>query len=142
MFSHILLAWDGSPRARRAFDFALEVAVRFSARLQIVSIARSAEHAETEAERHDSLDEAKTFYERRREELLSVAQRRGVAAQFRVLPGTHPAEELVAEIKRSGADLVVLGRRGMSPVERFIMGSVSDRVARYSPCPVLIVGEA
>jgi len=36
-------------------------------------------------------------------------------------------------------DLVILGAQGMNAIERFLLGSVSARVARYAPCPVLVV---
>ncbi|MEO7112727.1 MAG: universal stress protein [Polyangiaceae bacterium] len=47
-----------------------------------------------------------------------------------------------AEITRRaaawGADLVVVGTHGASPIEHFLIGSVTERVARYCPCPVLV----
>jgi nucleotide-binding universal stress UspA family protein len=37
------------------------------------------------------------------------------------------------------ADLLVIGRRGAGIIERFVMGSVADRLAHYAPCPILII---
>jgi nucleotide-binding universal stress UspA family protein len=36
-------------------------------------------------------------------------------------------------------DLIVLGRRGLTPVQRWMLGSVSERVLRYASCPVMVV---
>ena len=49
-----------------------------------------------------------------------------------------PVEAIVAEARRSGADLVVVGtkRRGL---RRLVLGSVAEGIARRSPCPVLVV---
>jgi nucleotide-binding universal stress UspA family protein len=51
----------------------------------------------------------------------------------------HPAEMILGSAGRDGVDLIVLGRRGMSRVERFLMGSVSSSVVNHSKCDVLIV---
>jgi nucleotide-binding universal stress UspA family protein len=51
----------------------------------------------------------------------------------------EPASALADVCSDKEADLLVVGRRGAGIVERLVMGSVADRVAHYSPCPVLIV---
>jgi len=51
----------------------------------------------------------------------------------------EPATALADACRMREADLLVVGRRGAGFVERLVMGSVADRVARYAPCPVLIV---
>jgi nucleotide-binding universal stress UspA family protein len=50
----------------------------------------------------------------------------------------HPAAEIVAFAKSSGADLIVVGACGMGTLGDLLLGSVSDRVAHSAPCPVLI----
>ena len=57
--------------------------------------------------------------------------------QIRVLEG-RPATEIVAEARRFGADLIILGARGLSAVQRVLLGSVSSEVVDHAPCPVLI----
>jgi nucleotide-binding universal stress UspA family protein len=51
----------------------------------------------------------------------------------------EPAAALGEVCRDREADLLVVGRRGAGIIERLVMGSVADRVARYAPCPVLIV---
>ena len=41
--------------------------------------------------------------------------------------------------KNNNCDLIICGATGMSAVERFLMGSVSEHITRYAPCDVLIV---
>jgi nucleotide-binding universal stress UspA family protein len=48
-----------------------------------------------------------------------------------------PADEIIAAAR--GADLVVLGARGLGTIERLLIGSVSERVLHHAPCSVLIV---
>lgn len=51
----------------------------------------------------------------------------------------RPAEEIIAVAKQKQADLIVMGAKGLGAVGRFILGSVSTRVAQNSPCSVLVV---
>ena len=62
----------------------------------------------------------------------------GVEAERKVRTG-DPAEEILAEIHEGQYDLVVLGSRGLSAVERLLMGSVSRRVCEAAETSVLIV---
>jgi nucleotide-binding universal stress UspA family protein len=51
----------------------------------------------------------------------------------------RPADEIIAVAKQKQADLIVMGAKGLGAVGRFILGSVSTRVAQQSPCSVLVV---
>lgn len=51
----------------------------------------------------------------------------------------RPASEIVLEAGRFGADLIVVGARGHSAVERLVIGSVSSEVVDEAHCPVLVV---
>jgi len=55
----------------------------------------------------------------------------------RVVEG-DPREEIVAAAREWGADLIVLGARGLGAIKEFLLGSVSLWVARHAPCPVLV----
>jgi nucleotide-binding universal stress UspA family protein len=139
MFSRIVVAWDGSNHARRAFAYGLELAKRFGSRLQLVSVAHHVEHAETQEEREESARGARRFYEGKAEELLKIASEQGVRIELLVVEGPHPAEAIVDTARKVGADLIIVGRRGLSGMTRFLLGSVSDRISRYAHCPVLII---
>ncbi len=64
------------------------------------------------------------------------------AAGYRVkeayVPG-DPADEIVKAAKSRKADLLVAGAKGLSAVGRFLLGSVSTKLVRHSPCSVLVV---
>jgi nucleotide-binding universal stress UspA family protein len=51
----------------------------------------------------------------------------------------HPAGEILRAADEDGVDLVVVGARGLGPLGRLVLGSVSDRVVHHAPCPVLVV---
>lgn len=76
--------------------------------------------------------------------LAAVADRvRGTdrVVEVRVLEG-RPATEIVIEAVRFGADLIVVGARGLSSVRRLLVGSVSSEVVDHAPCPVLVARHA
>ena len=56
-----------------------------------------------------------------------------------VLAFGPPADVISRRAADSGADLIVLGSRGLGTLERLVMGSISAAVARQAPCSVLIV---
>jgi nucleotide-binding universal stress UspA family protein len=56
-----------------------------------------------------------------------------------VLRDGQAADEILAAPEEQGADLVVIGRRGLSAVERLLMGGTSSAVVAHSKCDVLVV---
>jgi nucleotide-binding universal stress UspA family protein len=54
----------------------------------------------------------------------------------------RPADEILSAAGSPGVDLVVVGARGLGPVQRLLLGSVSERVLHQVDCPVLVVGSA
>lgn len=65
----------------------------------------------------------------------------GVEATLEVRIG-RPAEQIVAAASESKCDLIVMSTRGHSGLDRLLIGSVADRVARLAPCPVFLMRPA
>jgi nucleotide-binding universal stress UspA family protein len=57
----------------------------------------------------------------------------------RALAEGPPAEAILAEAGRVGADLIAMATHGRGGLGRLVFGSVSDEVVRHAPCPVLLV---
>jgi nucleotide-binding universal stress UspA family protein len=68
----------------------------------------------------------------------SLAKREGVTVETHSTP-EDAATALVDVAEAVGADLIVIGNRGMSGARRFILGSVPNKVAHHCPCNLLIV---
>ncbi len=63
---------------------------------------------------------------------------KGVSFVERLLEG--PPRQAVAEVaKRENCDLIVIGSRGLSDLEGLFLGSVTHRVLRVAPCPVMVI---
>ena len=61
-----------------------------------------------------------------------------VSADMEVRVG-QPAEEIVAAARDSKCDSIVLSTRGLTGLDRYLIGSVADRIARLAPCPVVLL---
>ncbi|HSC49640.1 MAG TPA: universal stress protein [Gaiellaceae bacterium] len=130
---HILVGFDGSTNAHRGLEEALALA-KPDTRITVVAAAQTPAPpgqvlpvgAEGREERERELEDARRH--------LAEA---GREAELVVVPGA-PADVLVEEAAKRGADLIVVGRRGLSGAERLAMGSVSAKVARTAQCSVLI----
>ena len=132
MYDDVLIATDGSEGAGAAADYAFELAERYGARLHAVCVVNPYDCA-TVVEREER-------EERARETVDGLAERAGdagIEATAEVRIG-FPHEELVGYATER-ADLVVMGTHGRSGVQRFLLGSVAEKVVRLSPVPVLTV---
>jgi nucleotide-binding universal stress UspA family protein len=113
MYKKIVAGTDLSTTAKVATDRAAAIAERLGADLVLI-------HAG--ADPGDPLDELATSY----------------GAEKVVQPG-NPAEVLLSEAGRAGADLLVVGSVGMSGARRFLLGSVPNKISHHAATDVLIV---
>ena len=70
--------------------------------------------------------------------VVEIASDAGVEVEEKMLEG-HPAEEIMQIGEEVSADLIVMGSIGKSGLDRFLLGSVADKVARNSKIPVMVV---
>lgn len=133
-----MLAWDGSETAAQAFEKAAELAATYGAELHVVSVAETPDYVETMGEYEGALDDADRFLSRKLTVLEEIAARYKVNYVREVIHG-HPAHALIERAKTGGFDVLVVGRKGHSALERFLLGSVTLKLAAHAPCPLLIV---
>ncbi len=137
MFRKILVAFDGSDPARKAFDVALDMAQKYQSDIHVVAVARPPEFAE-EVETKAVVENASKHLERQLGALKSRAAHAGMNPHFRIKVG-HPAEQIVRDAEEHAVELVLLGHRGHGMFERWLLGSISRTVIAYAPCAVMIV---
>ncbi len=133
----ILVGYDTSPQAEKAFAFALDLATKYGAGVLVVSVASPPEPpsmVETQA----ALDNAREFFEAHFSKLRDAAAKTGVALECLVLIG-HPAEQIVRLAMERKADIIAMGHRGRSAIEQWLLGSVARRVLNHAPCTITIV---
>lgn len=139
----ILVATDGSPDSVLAVMHAIDLAQTFDSELHmvhVVSIAPPYFMAGEEDIEGPSLYEEDT---QRARELLDEQVRRieeagGKVAKVHLRVG-EPDAEVVSLGEEIGADLIVAGARGLNPLTRLPIGSVSNSIVTHAHCPVLVV---
>jgi nucleotide-binding universal stress UspA family protein len=140
MFQTIVVGTDGSSRAGLAVQEAVDLARSQGARLHLVaafsSTERHWENFETSARGASvNLGEvAETVLAREGRK----AAEQGVQVDWAAREG-DPAEVILEAAAEAGADLIVIGNKGMGGVKRFVMGSVPNKVSHHAPCSVLVV---
>jgi len=136
MFEKILLAVDGSEHSKRATGVAAEIAKISGGEVLVfhvreVEMSRAPEAAaETPREATDLVNG-----------VVHELKQQGVNARAdaRSAPFGRAAHDIVEESKAWGADLVVMGSRGLSDFSALLVGSVAHKVLHLADCPVMIV---
>jgi nucleotide-binding universal stress UspA family protein len=141
MIKKILVPTDGSEHARKAIEYACELAVKLGATvclLHVVPFAPALFHeaafAMPDFQKLQEEDGKKIVEEAKR-----VTKERGVKdVQSTVIQG-NPASRIIEFARAEGVDVIVMGNRGLSGVTEFVLGSISHRVSHLAHCTVTIV---
>ncbi len=135
----ILVAFDGSTKAYEAFDYALKLAAICSTtpEITVLSVAQPPEPIDI-VEVDAVIDSATEHYRQLLGELKEKAKQKNIEIKTDIVVG-HPADQIVRYAKENGCDQIIMGHKGKSKIESWLLGSVSKRVSTYSPCTVTIV---
>ncbi|XVH32696.1 universal stress protein [Haloferacaceae archaeon DSL9] len=136
MFDTIVIATDGSESVRRTVDVALDLAEKFDAEVHALYVVDAGEVESSPERVRDDLREA--LGERGDEALAVVTEAANREVATAVREG-RPAAEIGEYAREVGADVVATGTRGRHGENRFLIGSVAERVVRTCPVPVLTV---
>jgi nucleotide-binding universal stress UspA family protein len=143
MFSVIVVGTDGSETAAKAVAVAIEMTKVHGSRLHVVTAYEAVLPALSQQER-DALGELAWMASpgERAERLVAEAARHAEAAGIEVETHVHAgdaAHALIDVAEARGADLIVVGDKGLSSPARFLLGSVPSKVVHHAPCHVLVV---
>lgn len=120
MFSHLVIATDGSPTAERAVERGMAIAAETGAMVTLVTAAQP--------------EQGETVVEDARKRHADT----GVRIETVVRTG-DAASAILDVAEEVGADLIVVGNKGMQGAKRFFLSSVPNKVAHNAPCGILIV---
>jgi nucleotide-binding universal stress UspA family protein len=130
----IVVGYDGSAAAKRALERATTIAGESK---QIVVVAAADSRAGAGITEGAHLDPSEV--ERRRrdlEEAKGYLSGRGIEAE--TIKAQGDPGDVVVEMAKD-ADLAIVGSRGLNPIQRLLMGSVSSKVVHRADCDVLVV---
>lgn len=142
MPDHVVVAVDGSEASKHAARVGVNLAEHRGGRVTLVTVVRPPEGWWGVGGAPPSPEAMAVAVTRARTEVLDP-----LAAEFEnaecdvdlVEEIGDPASVVLRVAGRLAADVLVVGRRGSSLVERLMLGSVADRLAHEASCPVLIV---
>jgi nucleotide-binding universal stress UspA family protein len=147
MFERILIATDGSKHSERAAEAGIEMARLYGSAVTVLFvvdvgkeygalgdlISRVAD--DLIAGIRSNLQNQGIEATKRVEEM---AKKAGIAVTGKTVEG-YPAEDIIRVAKEGDMNLIVMGGIGATGLERFLLGSVADKVVRSSNIPVLVV---
>jgi nucleotide-binding universal stress UspA family protein len=144
-FNKIVVGCDFSADSQVAFDYGLSLAQEFQAELHLVHVIEPSGYKDLlmapvlpgnhlGVELRDQLGENLAG-------MVPEDARHWCVPKTALLEG-RAYEELIRYAGDQEIDLMILGTRGIGMVEKLLLGSTTDRVARHAPCPVLSVTQA
>lgn len=133
-YAHLVTGVDFSKTSLAALDLAASIAATTSARLSAVHVISDAQLPPYYPLEFEEVDKEKVMRSLEKSAAI-ITDTQNVDSV--VLIGA-PHEELVMYAKEHKADLLVVGASGLGKVDRWLVGSLTDRVMRSAPCSVLV----
>jgi len=137
MITNILLGYDGSASALHGLNFAADLARTYGASLHLLAVVRPPEFGGT-VEVEAVIEQSRHHHQKALHSLQAKHAHESFKMHVHVAVG-HPAEQIVRFAEGHGIDHIVVGHRGHTLFERWLIGSVARQVIAYANCAVTVV---
>ena len=140
----MVVGTDGSDTASEAVRQAAELAGRIGATVHLVSAYEPVPEARLREEREGAPGDMEWMINPREdvsstlEGAAQVIRDGGIEVEVHAREG-DPADAILDVAEEQGADLIVVGNKGMTGAKRFLLGSVPNKVSHHAPCNVMII---
>lgn len=151
MMKKILVPIDGSKASQKAAEKAISIAKQFGSEVTFITVVNMPSDDEYAIFGVNVQNAYKANIKTMLKELVNQENRMldvvmhnidfGDVKHDKLVVVGIPYEEITKTASDEHFDLIVMGRRGFSNIERFFIGSVTQRVLSGAPCPVLVVNE-
>ncbi len=144
MFGSIVVGTDGSETAGEAVRQATDLAKSVGAKVHLVSAYEPVSRTRLREEQQDVPRDLEWMVNAREDvnatlkEASDRLSEEGVPVETFAREG-DPADAILDVAEEQGADLVVVGNKGMTGAKRFLLGSVPNKVSHHAPCSVMII---
>jgi|SRR5215831_20987579 len=144
MFTSIVVGTDGSDTAGQAVREAVDLAKAVGASIELVSAYEPVPSERLREERRNAPDDLQWAIGPREDVDVTLEAAAGIAREAGVPVNVYPrqgdpADAILDVAEERGADLIIVGNKGMTGAKRFLMGSVPNKVSHHAPCSVLII---
>jgi nucleotide-binding universal stress UspA family protein len=139
----ILVPYDNSGHAMRAFCHALDLAKKYGASITVISITdedQNAEWVNDTPSRQKSINKSRNAEFRRYfKDLEAQAAKFGIHFDSMLIESTSTAESIISTASMRKMDYIVMGTHGKGKTKEMMLGRVSTSVALNAHCPVVLV---
>jgi nucleotide-binding universal stress UspA family protein len=139
----ILVPFDNSSHASRAFGHALDLAKKFGASIIVISVIQEEFKKswvnDTPTREKNMSRKSRTKLREGIKELQNQAQKISIRIEQEILTSRNIAESIISFISSKKIDYVVMGTRGKGMQKEMMLGRVSTSVALNANCPVVLV---
>jgi nucleotide-binding universal stress UspA family protein len=144
MFDSMVVGTDGSDTAKEAVRQATDLAKSIGATIHLVSAYEPVPEGRLREERQQVPDDLQWMVNPREDVASTLDEAAGAIREDGVVVETHaregdPADAILDVAEEKGADLIVVGNKGMTGAKRFLLGSVPNKVSHHAPCSVMII---
>ena len=143
-YTHVLVGTDGSETAAEAVRHAARLAGAMGAKLTIVTAFSPQPDRTARAQAEAPVDlqwqvTDSAVASERAEEGRRLARAEGAGEVAIYVEAGDPADVVIETADLRGADVIVVGSKGMMSPSRFLVGSVPNKISHHAPCDVIIV---
>ena len=138
MFRQIVVGIDGSEHSHRALEYAKYLGGMAGATLWLVHAVPHTPEVLGKPDQEDLIARRMSAGQAVLDEACQMLGETTLNVEEELLEG--PAAEAILRVAETrGADLIVMGTRGLGSLQGLLLGSVSDKVIREAHCPVMVV---
>jgi nucleotide-binding universal stress UspA family protein len=142
MYQKIILPTDGSKYAKRAAEHALWIAKSAEGEIIVINVLETSSFSTIRQRKlkKEMKEMLKGEGNKAIEEIINLSQDNGYQVKITPMIEEGSAAEKILDLAESEeADLIVMGTSGKHNIDRFLIGSVAEKVVRSSRTPVLVV---
>lgn len=143
LIKHILVPFDESEISYHAFEFALDLAKKYQARLSVLTVMHSEILASSflEVSSHQKIVERQRVMELNHlfRIMKDIAKRFKVSLYSDIILSRSVSDSIVAFCSQHKVNLIVMGTRSRQGPKRYLIGSVAIDVLQKASCPIIFV---
>ncbi len=139
-YRNIVIATDGSENSKKAISYGIGIAKLSGATVHTLYVVDTSAFSSIPMDSgwEEMYEVLRKEGEKAVSEVRELGEASGVNVRDVILEG-HPSSEIITFAENNDADIIVVGTLGKTGLDRFLMGSVAEKVMRSSKIPVLIV---
>lgn len=138
MYDRILLPTDGGRTTDRALEHVSTLATQYGSTVHVLYVIDGS-MATSDIETGQIVEQFETIGEETVEEIITQIEAAGIDDIVSAVRRGNPTDQILEYAGNNEIDLIVMGTRGLTGIDRYLVGSVTEKVVRQSDVPVLSV---